>query len=233
MNDLDVFNQIKDHLLKQAERCSDKTGDCAYRGLRESDYEEMENAISSEILKTFSDVEKYEDYEMTDDFYDDLLYRMSEKIAHLPDDDPRLMKCAVGHIIKNSYYNPRFEGSNVDDHDVWLAVQKSNPQWKANNISRTMLFFLQRIHDGIEPSEWGYKFSKFADYFDEKGQFDIIKLIKEHSNSEELFGKIHSNLRDKTDEQRYDFMNEEESIFYDCGFHAVSGVLFQRLCLDY
>lgn len=231
MNDVDIFNAIKNHLLTQGVRCSDKTGDCAYRGFSEDNYERLENLISSEILKSISSSEEdYEEYSMTDDFFDDVADKVNEVIASLPDDDPRLMKCAVGHIIKGSYYNSNFEGSNIDDTDVWSAVKKSNPEWKADDVSRVMLFLAQRIHDGIEPRDWERSFLKLGEYFDDKGTFDIVKIIEESSDSDLLFREIHVDPN-STYEEKYKFFHEKES-FYHHQFPAISGKICHTITLQ-
>lgn len=60
---------------------------------------------------------------------------------------PNGTKCAVGHLIKDEFYNSDFEGKSVSDCMVTQALEMSNPD-KLNQLSSLLkLKIVQSCHD--------------------------------------------------------------------------------------
>ena len=64
------------------------------------------------------------------------------------------LRCAIGCLIEDEFYNENLEFKNGDDPMVLSAIQKSLPNWK---INKGMLIKLQELHDEIEVEEWEWK----------------------------------------------------------------------------
>lgn len=64
------------------------------------------------------------------------------------------LRCAIGCLIEDEFYNENLEFKNGDDPIILDAVQKSLPNWK---INKGMLIELQELHDEIEVDEWEWK----------------------------------------------------------------------------
>lgn len=123
--ELEIFEKVFEHLLKQNKKSTDKGGDCQYR-LR---------------------------------------------------DDEQTLKCAVGCLIEDQFYDPRIEGITmcalVIDAEKWCASMggagelagRTQMLADALNLSKTpatqrihrMLNLMQTIHDSFEPYEWKKK----------------------------------------------------------------------------
>ena len=67
------------------------------------------------------------------------------------------LKCAIGCLIDNKFYNPYFEGNRVVDanmnvnKEIVEALQKSIPNWEIDLI---LLDKLQTIHDRLPIDAW-------------------------------------------------------------------------------
>lgn len=76
------------------------------------------------------------------------------------------LKCAIGCLIEDKFYDDNLEFKNGDDPIVLNAVRKSVPNWK---INKNMLLKLQELHDEFEPNEWKYSLNYLQEeYFNEK-----------------------------------------------------------------
>lgn len=70
-------------------------------------------------------------------------------------------KCAVGHLIKDEFYNEGFEGSNMCATTVINAVEKSlGVHLTEHDID--FLQHVQEVHDNTSPETWDSQFRKVA-----------------------------------------------------------------------
>lgn len=60
--------------------------------------------------------------------------------------------CAVGCLIKDEFYYPSMEGTNIISYHITGALTKSGIEM-TDSTSR-LLAALQGIHDGSRPNEW-------------------------------------------------------------------------------
>lgn len=70
------------------------------------------------------------------------------------------LKCAVGHLIDDEYYNTNLENEDATNHDVIIAVSNSigRPLTKGE---RRLLDALQHAHDGsADNEEFIYEFKE-------------------------------------------------------------------------
>lgn len=67
------------------------------------------------------------------------------------------LKCAIGWLIDDKWYESSFEDKKVTDRRVFGAVEKSVPHWK---VDMELLQEFQDIHDHFEPNLWEWKFSR-------------------------------------------------------------------------
>ena len=67
------------------------------------------------------------------------------------------LKCAIGWLIDDEWYQASFEDKKVTDRRVFSAVEKSVPNWK---IDMDLLQQFQHIHDHFEPNQWEWQFSR-------------------------------------------------------------------------
>ena len=78
----------------------------------------------------------------------------SESITSCYYKQPNGLRCAIGCLIDDEFYNENLEFKNGDDPIILDAVQKSLPNWKINH---NMLIELQELHDEVEVEEWEWK----------------------------------------------------------------------------
>jgi hypothetical protein len=71
------------------------------------------------------------------------------------------LKCAVGALISDEYYNDGLEAFNVYTNHIKKAIASSQgiPEGEVNS---TMIWSLQIIHDDLDPSEWSQELTDFA-----------------------------------------------------------------------
>lgn len=69
------------------------------------------------------------------------------------------LKCAVGCLINSAYYDPEFEGRNVSNKGVKLALERSGVNMEDAQIF-ILVFALQRVHDDLEPEHWAKRLDK-------------------------------------------------------------------------
>jgi hypothetical protein len=69
------------------------------------------------------------------------------------------LKCAVGWVIRNDYYDENFEGSSVISNQVMFAVSKSL-NYTMEDSTTAMLVTAALIHDNFEPNTWPYLYSE-------------------------------------------------------------------------
>jgi hypothetical protein len=62
--------------------------------------------------------------------------------------------CAVGCLIKDSYYDENIELTPVDTDHILDIIRDSHPEWEIDSDSVVMLQLLQRIHDSIWSDSW-------------------------------------------------------------------------------
>lgn len=67
------------------------------------------------------------------------------------------LKCAIGWLIDDKWYQASFEDKKITDLRVLSAVEKSVPHWK---IDMDLLQQFQHIHDHFEPNQWEWQFSR-------------------------------------------------------------------------
>lgn len=72
------------------------------------------------------------------------------------------LKCAIGWLIDDEWYESSFEDKKVTDKRVFSAVKKSVPNWK---IDMDLLQQFQSIHDEFQPNEWKWKFNRLMETF--------------------------------------------------------------------
>lgn len=153
-SDYDAFIFMKNHLLNQKERCVDDAETCRYRG---------HLPYTIDIIKSEIDADLFDDDSGDGNA---LLY---EKLQSTPYD----AKCAVGALISDTFYSEDLEErSAFDDEEVIGAVWNSHPEWNNfDDISRVMLSIMQKIHDGMRPSEWAGYLDDKKWFFSEDGKF--------------------------------------------------------------
>lgn len=152
--DKDVFDYITNNLLQQNERCiqAETNETCGYRGYRKADL----NKKSREIFNM--------DFDSLDE-YDEMLICTEELDFNL--------KCAVGFVIEDSFYDGNIEGNTVEDEIVKEIVIKSLPNWVRNNNSFGMLRMLQSTHDFNDPIHWEHEFKRFR--FTKDGEYEHLE----------------------------------------------------------
>lgn len=155
--DKEAYKFVTEELLSQKEKSKDSDGECKYRGHTQSVIDEVMNRVTDELEIT--------EYEDTDQFY--------TEYENLIGNEPFNLKCAVGHLIKESVYEYHYEGQVIEYKNlIFEAVQKSNPDWKMDEFSCEMLKQLQIIHDQKQESEWLKLFLDFGDKFTDEGKYD-------------------------------------------------------------
>lgn len=70
-------------------------------------------------------------------------------------------KCAIGALIKDEFYNPEFEGHAFGNHTTVQAVERSLGT-EITVGDESFLRRLQRLHDGVSPSQWEQHLKEFA-----------------------------------------------------------------------
>lgn len=84
------------------------------------------------------------------------------------------LKCAVGSLISETYYEWNLEDSMIDkDGPVYTAVSKSNPDWDIDEDSVGMLLAMQRFHDEVNVGDWEWLFEVVEQAIEEFG-FDKV-----------------------------------------------------------
>lgn len=77
----------------------------------------------------------------------------------------KTLKCAVGALISDEYYDRELEEKPVGDPLVLTAVMRSNPwMYPYRSALDSELRILQRIHDKETESRWEPELRAFADY---------------------------------------------------------------------
>lgn len=107
MDQQQIYNIVKRHLLKQGARSQDTQEHCLYRG-------------------------------------------------------PRGLKCAIGALIKDEFYNPALEDKSANQPEVLDALRRSFGLHPSQLMDVFFLSDLQEIHDRVNPSEWKDALSEFA-----------------------------------------------------------------------
>lgn len=150
--DYDAFEYIESFLLEQKQRSIDEDSTCQYRGFDRDSMNKLQEFIESKIA---------EDGDVSQTDIDSFVSFLSKDL-----------KCAVGAIIKDEFYNYDFEGKGIADSlDVFRAVQNSNPNWEMSDNSIDMLTTLQNIHDSFGVEQWEDAFLKLRDSFAENGSY--------------------------------------------------------------
>ena len=72
------------------------------------------------------------------------------------------LKCAIGWLIDDKWYQASFEDKKITDLRVLSAVEKSVPHWK---IDMELLQQFQHIHDHFEPNQWEWQFSRLMAWY--------------------------------------------------------------------
>lgn len=72
------------------------------------------------------------------------------------------LKCAIGWLIDDKWYQASFEDKKITDLRVLSAVEKSVPHWK---IDMDLLQQFQHIHDHFEPNQWEWQFSRLMVWY--------------------------------------------------------------------
>jgi hypothetical protein len=147
--DIEAFSFISEALLKQNEKSMGISDECAYRGFSESLRNEI-SSMSDINIHALSEEEEDDIYE----YYELMRNMLAES---LPD-----LKCAVGHIISDSWYDSDIENNDVSMPSVLSAVENSNPDWNITGSSIAMLKALQRVHDSRHVSDWDSFFKMFT-----------------------------------------------------------------------
>lgn len=70
------------------------------------------------------------------------------------------MKCAIGVLIEDKYYNRLLEGYSVSDFNVKKALEKSGIEFDNGRIY--FLHDLQRIHDSALIGSWRDRLEELA-----------------------------------------------------------------------
>lgn len=162
--DRDAFEFIKNALLQQQEKSMNSQNDCVYRGYSESSLEEIHDEAYElayqDFIRNGGDAK---DFSPDDHGFNEIL---GELISETLDNTKPNLRCAVGHIIADRYYDPYLEGKVIDPSDneciVTEAVKYSQPDWESlfscvekdrlNSIS--LLKRLQALHDTENPESW-------------------------------------------------------------------------------
>lgn len=154
--DKEAFELVREHLFKQNERSIDEADTCRYRGYSSSVIEQAREQAS---------MDEYGNYEM--------FYEILNEI------DPDL-KCAVGFLISDAFYEYNFEErSYIDNQDIRDAVSQSNPNWDRTDSSDVLLVILQSIHDNGGPSIWKKCLDPSNFTFSENGSFKKFILDRD------------------------------------------------------
>lgn len=66
------------------------------------------------------------------------------------------LKCAIGCIISDEFYDELIEGSTADVEEVISAIQNSNPDLVIDEDVQTLFMLMQNLHDKIIPEHWFY-----------------------------------------------------------------------------
>jgi len=74
------------------------------------------------------------------------------------------LKCAVGCLIEDHFYDPDMERKEITHDFVKVIVRQSLPNWKPN---WDMLQDLQELHDEHEPEEWEFRLEKLEEIWKE------------------------------------------------------------------
>ncbi len=85
------------------------------------------------------------------------------------------MKCAIGCLIKDEFYNEEFETKSITDLGVYRAVANSVPNWEVNKV---MLSKLQNIHDVELVEHWEDLLNDFYDFI-ENGKYSEQPELEE------------------------------------------------------
>jgi hypothetical protein len=145
--DIEAFSFISEALLKQNEKSMSVSDECAYRGFSQS--------LKDEILAAYNiDSDSLDDEDEAYKYYDLMRDMLAESLTDL--------KCAVGHIISDSWYDSDIENNDVSMPSVLSAVENSNPDWNITGSSIAMLKALQRVHDSRHVSDWDSFFKMFT-----------------------------------------------------------------------
>ncbi len=84
---------------------------------------------------------------------------------------PNGLKCAVGVLIEDEYYDPEMETNSPKNDLVRKALEKSlGEKMTLDNIS--LLTNLQDIHDNVDPGEWDIELRNYADKNDLQFNYD-------------------------------------------------------------
>jgi hypothetical protein len=85
------------------------------------------------------------------------------------------MKCAIGCLMKDEFYNEEFETKSISDLGVYRAVANSVPNWEVNKV---MLSKLQNIHDVELVEDWEGLLNDFYDFI-ENGKYSEQPELEE------------------------------------------------------
>lgn len=167
--DYEAFEFVARKLLEQNEKSMTAGEDCAYRGYKDSDFDEA-RIIAKSNNELYDEIEDeylyaYEDaYQMA---FDEYLHQAGFSL-----------KCAAGWLIADNQYSSDLEGKTAEDSFVAEAIINSNPAWlnnESNDSAFELLTTLQFIHDRRDPPVWAKKFEMLKPYFDEDGKFDTTR----------------------------------------------------------
>jgi hypothetical protein len=84
------------------------------------------------------------------------------------------LKCAIGCLIKDDFYNVGIEGRSIENLDVQQALKKSGIDPKE---SKQLLSDLQFVHDNFNPDNWERKLEVIANKYEVN--FNYQKVEKE------------------------------------------------------
>lgn len=156
IKDIDIFNQIKNHLLEQNEKSLGVLGGCAYRGITQDDLDTVWGDVYETPPPLIKNCHIWS-------------LETTNAVLDMRDEITASLKCAVGCIINDDFYISDLEENSVAQKHVRAAVINSNLDWKFEFSSEEMLTSLQRLHDQYGVDEWPSVLESFK--FDGSGKF--------------------------------------------------------------
>lgn len=155
ITDRDIFNKVKEALIRQGDKCVDFHGEePAYTGWKQKEIQGL-----WDLLKL--------DYDYMDSWevYETITNEASKRKIYE-------VNCAIGHIVDFTIDSWDIEEQSIDSEYVLEAVEKSNPDWKMDVDSVAMLHFLQSLHDALPVSKWVGTFALFENAFTNEGKWN-------------------------------------------------------------
>lgn len=126
-------------------------------------------------------------------------------------EETKTLKCAVGQVIDDKWYDEVIEGETISDDKVAGLVMLSNEDWNMTSKSIEMLTALQILHDTEQPGVWPIFLEWFN--FDESGNysdFTVPSFVDPQENT--CLDRIYKN---KFSEQRHKAASEMISRLMD------------------